>query len=122
MMHVDVHQHVWTAPLLDQLAVRETPPLVRRMNGLTVLHCDAEQPYVIDVAAEAAVRRALLVREDGLDLALVAISSPIGIEALPREASQELIDAHLDGVDALPSEFAAWGPVEISVSSFPERA
>jgi predicted TIM-barrel fold metal-dependent hydrolase len=112
-MRIDVHQHIWTEPLLDGLAARDTLPLIRREDGLTVLHSAAEQPYVIDVASEAPERRAALVRADGLDVALTAISSPIGIECLPRESAQELIDAHLEGVAALPDVFAAWGPVAL---------
>ena len=86
---------------------------MRRSNGLIVLHSAGEQPYVIDADAEAVQRRADLVHEDGLDLALIAISSPIGIEALSRESAQELIDAHLRGVAALPGEFAAWGAIAL---------
>jgi predicted TIM-barrel fold metal-dependent hydrolase len=112
-MRVDVHQHIWTESLIERLSQRRDPPFVRRGDGLTVLHCVAEQPYVIDVAAEAPERRAACVREDGLELALVAISSPIGIEALPRAEASELIEAQLDGVLALPREFAAWGPVAL---------
>ena len=112
-MRVDVHQHVWTAPLLDRLAARQSPPQIRRTNGLTVLHTAAEPPYVIELATEAPEHRAAVVRRDGLDLALVAISSPIGIEALPRRRARELIDAHLEGVLSLPGEFAAWGPVAL---------
>jgi hypothetical protein len=114
MMRIDVHQHIWTAPLIERLAAREALPLIRRTDGLAVLHSAAEQPYVIDVEAEAPRRRAELVRADRLDLALIALSSPIGIEALPREDALELIDAHLDGVGALPSEFAAWGPIALA--------
>ncbi len=110
---VDVHQHVWTEPLLRRLEARTTLPCVRRSNGLTVLHSTAEQPYVIDVAAEAPDRRAALVRRDSLDLAVVAISSPVGIEALPRESALELIDAHLEGVQSLSVDFAAWGPIAL---------
>jgi predicted TIM-barrel fold metal-dependent hydrolase len=112
-MRVDVHQHVWTAPLLARLGARQTLPMVHHSNGLTVLHSAAGQPYVIEVATEAAQPRAALVRSDGLDLALIAISSPIGIEALPRESALELIEAHLEGVGALPGEFGAWGPVAL---------
>jgi predicted TIM-barrel fold metal-dependent hydrolase len=110
---IDVHQHIWTGQLLDRLAARTTVPLVRRDGGVTVLHSAGEQAYLIDVAAERPDRRAALVRGDGLDLALIALSSPIGIEALPRESALGLIDAYLDGVCALPSEFAAWGPVAL---------
>jgi predicted TIM-barrel fold metal-dependent hydrolase len=112
-MRVDVHQHIWTAPLLERLAARQTMPLVRGSNGITMLYSAGEQPYAIDTLAETPERRATLVRRDGLDLALVAVSSPIGIESLPREGSLELIDAYLEGIDALPSEFAAWGPVAL---------
>ena len=112
-MLIDVHQHVWTAPLLAGLAARKSPPLVRTGDGLTVLHTQTEQPYVIDVASEAAEQRAELVRSDGLDLALVALSSPVGIETLPRESALELIEAHLGGLAELPSQFAAWGPVAL---------
>jgi predicted TIM-barrel fold metal-dependent hydrolase len=110
---IDVHQHLWTRSLLDRLATREALPMICRHDGLTVLHSAGEQPYVIDVDAEAPARRAALVRADGLDLALIAISSPIGIEALPRDGALDLIDAYLDGVAALPGEFAAWGPVAL---------
>ena len=77
-MRVDVHQHVWTAPLLDRLAARQSPPQIRRTNGLIVLHTAAEPPYVIELATEAPEHRAAVVRRDGLDLALVAISSRSG--------------------------------------------
>jgi predicted TIM-barrel fold metal-dependent hydrolase len=112
-MLADVHQHIWTAPLLDGLAARDRLPMVRRSDGLAVLHSVSEPAYVINVAAEDPDQRAALVRRDGLDLALVAISSPIGIEALPRESALELIHAHLEGVHSLPDEFAAWGPVAL---------
>ena len=113
---IDVHQHIWTTPLLDALAARDEPPLVRRTDGVTVLHSLGEQPYVIDEQAEAPDRREVLLRRDGLELALIAISSPIGIEALPRDEALELIDAHLDGVGALSERFAAWGPVALDRS------
>jgi 6-methylsalicylate decarboxylase len=112
-MRIDVHQHIWTAPLIERLAARDALPLVRQSEGLTVLHSAAEQPYVIDLLAESAERRAALVRGDHLDRALIALSSPIGVEALPRDGALELIDAYLEGVGGLPGEFAAWGPVAL---------
>jgi hypothetical protein len=112
-MLLDVHQHLWTRPLIDRLAARPTLPMVRWTGGLAVLHCAAEQPYVIDVATETAEQRSALVRHDGLDQALIAISSPVGIEALPRESALELIEAHLEGVEALGGEFGVWGPIAL---------
>jgi hypothetical protein len=112
-MRVDAHQHVWTTPLLEALAARESLPYIRNRDGLTVLHCASERPYVIDVESETPERRAELMRDDGLDKALIALSSPAGIEALPREESDPLIEAHLDGVGLLRSGFAAWGPIAL---------
>jgi len=51
--------------------------------------------------------------DDRIELAVIALSSPIGIEALPRDEALRLIDAHLDGVQALGHRFAAWGPVPL---------
>ncbi|MFL5864984.1 MAG: amidohydrolase [Solirubrobacteraceae bacterium] len=113
-MNIDIHQHVWTTPLLDGLAARACLPFVRRGDGLTVLHGGGELPYVIDTAAESAERRTQLLRADRVDLAVVALSSPIGIEALPHDMAGELIAAHLDGVLGLGDGFAAWGPVPIN--------
>jgi len=110
---IDIHQHVWTTPLLDALSERGCLPFVRRDDGLTVLHSGGELPYVINTDVEAPESRAELVDADGLDLAVVALSSPIGIEALPREVAAELISAHLEGVLALGDAFAAWGPIPI---------
>jgi 6-methylsalicylate decarboxylase len=110
VIRADLHQHIWTQPLLDRLAARRELPMVTRDGSLTVLHSAGEQPYLIDVAAESPETRAELVRGDGLDLALIALSSPIGVEALPRDSALELIDAYLEGVASLPGEFAAWGP------------
>jgi 6-methylsalicylate decarboxylase len=112
-MQLDVHQHIWTESLLDGLAARRSLPFVRRTNGLTILYSADEQPYVIDVESEAPLARAELVRSDGVDLAVIALSSPVGIEALAREDACALIAAHLEGVSRLGEEFAAWGPVAL---------
>ncbi|HWF74696.1 MAG TPA: hypothetical protein VG186_15205 [Solirubrobacteraceae bacterium] len=112
-MQVDVHQHLWTEPLLDGLAARDTLPFVRRTNGVTMVHCAGESPFVVDTVAETAVRRARLVHDDGLDLAAIALSSPIGVETLPREEASAVIADYLAGVSALPEEFLAWGPVAL---------
>ena len=113
-MQIDAHQHIWTEPLLDALAARSCLPFIRRTeDGLTVLHSANERPYLIDVASECSGERARLVSADGADLAVIAISSPIGIEALPHADAHEIISAHLDGVFALGPPFAAWGPIAV---------
>jgi hypothetical protein len=113
-MRIDIHQHIWTEPLLEALAARDRLPFVRHTKqGLTVLHSAGERPYVIDRASEAPSERTRLLRSDRADRAVIAISSPVGIEALPQDEARRVISAHLDGVLALGERFPAWGPVAI---------
>ena len=112
-MQIDVHQHIWSEPFLDALAARDQLPFVRRDRGVTVVHSAGENPYVVDIATETVARRAQLVHDDGFDRAAIALSSPIGVETLPREEASTLIGAYLSGVAALPEEFVAWGPVAL---------
>jgi predicted TIM-barrel fold metal-dependent hydrolase len=112
-LRIDVHQHVWTEELLSALARRRWLPFARSSHGLTVVHSAHERPFAVDLEAESRARRADLVQRDGLDLALVALSSPIGIEALPAADARPLFDAYLTGVAALGPRFAAWGPLGI---------
>lgn len=110
-MKIDIHQHFWTDPLVEALAMREELPFVRREQGLTVLFLAGERPYVIDRHEEEATRRAELVHADGLDRALVSLSSPLGIESLPRPGATKLIEAYLDGALALGEPFGVWAPI-----------
>ncbi|HEY7934637.1 MAG TPA: amidohydrolase family protein [Solirubrobacteraceae bacterium] len=112
-MKIDVHQHIWTAPLLEALTRRAELPFVRLEHDLTVLFLAGERPYVIDRNGEAAARRAALLQTDGLDGALVCLSSPVGIETLPREQSLELIDAYHEGALGLGDPFGVWGAIAL---------
>jgi hypothetical protein len=112
-MRTDIHQHLWTEPLVAALGERSELPFVRREGGLTVLYLAEERPYVIDRAGEAPAMRAALVERDGIDRALVCLSSPLGIEELPREQAQALIDAYHDGALALGEPFGVWGSVAL---------
>jgi 6-methylsalicylate decarboxylase len=112
-IRVDVHQHLWTEPLLAALAERERLPFVRRNGPTAVLHCAGECAYAIDTEVENPSHRATQVRDAGLDLALIALSSPIGIEALARAEARALIDAYLEGVASLAPEFGAWGALPL---------
>ncbi len=112
-MKIDVHQHFWSEPLLDALSMRSEFPFVRRESGLSVLYLVGERPYVIEHSRDEAARRAALVDGDGLDLALVCLSSPLGIEWLPREQASPLIDAYHDGALALGDRFGVWGSLAL---------
>jgi 6-methylsalicylate decarboxylase len=112
-MKTDIHQHLWTAPLIEALSRRRELPFIRREHGLTVLFLAGEQPYVIDLGSEAPNSRAELVAHDGLDHALVCLSSPLGIEMLPRAHAVELIDAYHEGALALGEPFGVWGALAL---------
>jgi 6-methylsalicylate decarboxylase len=109
----DVHQHLWSEPLVAALQARRELPFVRREHGLNVLFLAGERPYVIEAANERPGRRAAQVREDGLERALVCLSSPLGIESLPRAHAVPLLDAYHDGVLRLGEPFGAWGSIAL---------
>lgn len=112
-MLVDIHQHVWTEPLVDALEHRDRLPFIRREGDHCMVHLVGETPSGIDLAGERRAARHALLHRDGIDRALIALSSPLGIEALPRREARSLIDAHLAGVAALGPAFGAWGPLAL---------
>ncbi len=113
-MPIDIHQHIWTAPLLDALAEREELPFVRRdTDDRLILHSARERAYPIGEQALDPERRRGENAELGIALALIAPSSPIGLETLPRAQSQRLINAHLQGIRDLGEGFAAWGAIPL---------
>ncbi|MDF2704439.1 MAG: amidohydrolase [Nonomuraea muscovyensis] len=97
-MTIDVHQHVWTPSFVEALRARRTPP---RLDGWTLL-LDGEPPYEVNPADHEARDTT------GLALALVSLSSPLGVESLPPEEAWPLIDAYHDGALALGEPFGAW--------------
>ncbi|MGP4010585.1 amidohydrolase family protein [Streptomyces sp. 4N124] len=103
-MLIDVHQHIWPPAFIELLRARTTPP---RLDGWT-LHLAGEPPYVVDPADHDVAARARLAAADGLDLALVSLSSPLGIECLPPAEATELLTAFHDGALALPAPFGVW--------------
>ena len=112
-MRVDVHQHLWTEPLIEALERRSRLPFARRDGRLCTIHLGGESPSVVDLESERPERRIALLERDGIDRALIALSSPLGIEALPRAEARLLIDAHLDGVHAIGEPFSAWAPLAL---------
>jgi hypothetical protein len=110
---IDVHQHVWTEPLVAALARRWQTPRLRREHDGWRLELDGEPPGILRLDGESAGARAELVAEDGLALALVCLSSPLGIEALPAEEAEPLLDAYHEGAFALPSCFGVWGALAV---------
>jgi hypothetical protein len=106
----DVHQHFWPPEFTELLRARTTPPY---LDGWT-LRLTGEPPYEVDPADHDLTARTRLAAADGLDLALVSLSGPLGIEYLPPAEAEPLLTAFHDGVLALPPPFGAWASVCLS--------
>ncbi|MFE1171693.1 amidohydrolase [Streptomyces sp. NPDC058773] len=111
-MPTDVHQHLWPPGFLALLRSRTAPP---RLDGWT-LHLPGEPPYAVDPADHDPAARARLARADGLDLALVSLSSPLGIEYLPPAEAAPLLAAFHDGALDLPTPFGVWASACLSAA------
>ena len=110
----DIHQHLWPEPLLRELSGRSEPPRLERRATGWVLRLQGEPEAPVDLADHDPDRRAALVDADGLERALVAPSVPLGIEALPPDEAEPLLEAYHDGVAALPAAFGAWAAVGLA--------
>jgi amidohydrolase family protein len=105
MTAIDVHQHLWPPTLLDALRRRTEAPMLR---GWT-LHTAGETEFDVPPADHDPGARAAL--DAGAAQVLVSLSSPLGIEALPPDEAQPLLDAWHDGAADLPQPFGAWAAV-----------
>src|ERR1700761_9233894 len=111
---IDGHTHLLGEALVEALARRTTAPmLVRRRDGWTFKVAGEPDSVLAFEATDAELRREDL-GEDGIDRALVALSTALGIESLPAEESAPLIEAHHQGIEALPAEFGGWGAVPLA--------
>lgn len=83
------------------------------MAGWTLV-LDGEPDFAVDPADHDVARRQAQASEDGLDLALVSPSSPLGTEWLPPEEAWPLLDAYHGGALALPTPFLPWASACLS--------
>jgi predicted TIM-barrel fold metal-dependent hydrolase len=111
---VDVHQHLLGEPLVEALARRTAAPrLIPRREGWTFRVAAEPDSILVVEATDAELRRADL-EADGIDRALVALSTALGIESLPADEATALIEAHHQGLEELPVEFRGWGAVPLA--------
>ncbi|HEY0486656.1 MAG TPA: amidohydrolase [Mycobacteriales bacterium] len=108
-MTVDVHQHLWPEELVEALRRRTAPP---RLDGWT-LYLGGEPPYPVGPGDHDVAARAALAARQGTDLALVSLSSPLGIEHLVPEESAPLLDAYHAGTRGLPAPFRGWAAASV---------
>jgi hypothetical protein len=110
----DLHQHLWPEPLISALARRRTLPRMRcDAAGRWRVELQGEPAGEVDLRAHDPVRRAALAERDGLDVVAICLSSPLGIEALPRDEAAPLLTAFNAGVLELGAPFALWGALSL---------
>jgi hypothetical protein len=117
-MHVDIHQHLWPHALVEELRRRSQPP---RLAGWTLLTA-GEPPFEVNPADHDPRRRAATAAGDGACLAVIGPSSPLGIEYLPPEDSEPLLDAYHHGVSELGAPFAGWATACLTAIDAPGLA
>lgn len=100
---VDLHQHLWPEELVTALRSRSEPPY---LDGWT-LHSHNEPSARLVPADHDADRRCQTLVADGQS-ALVALSSPLGIEDLRPVESEPLLEAHHEGLRALGGRLGWW--------------
>jgi hypothetical protein len=83
------------------------------MVGQTLL-LEGEPPFEVNPLDHDLTARIELAAQDGLDTVLVSLSSPLGIEWLPVDEAQPLLDGYHDGVLALPKPFGGWAAACLS--------
>jgi hypothetical protein len=103
-VHVDIHQHVWPDVFVEELRRRSQPP---RLDGWTLL-TSCEPPFAVNPADHDVGRQAAQTARDGVGLAVIGLSSPLGIEYLVPEDAEPLLDAYHNGVTGLGAPFAGW--------------
>ena len=104
---IDLHQHLWPEPFVDRLRARSRTPYLR---GWT-LFTHGEAPYEIEPAHHDVRLRLHENARDGIGLACLSLSAPLGIESLRGPSAAALLDAWHEGAAALPSGFRAWASV-----------
>jgi predicted TIM-barrel fold metal-dependent hydrolase len=113
MSSTDVHQHLWPETLVNVLTWRREPPLLRRGDDGWILRLRDEPEYAFDPRDHDPERRMRLLDRDGVQRALLAISSPLGIEGLSRPDAEPLLHAHNAGLLELGGPFGVWGAVSL---------
>ncbi len=111
---IDIHQHLWPPELLDALRRRAAPP---RLDGWT-LHLTGEPPYRVDPVDHDPIRRRHL--DEGR--AVIGLSSPLGIEDLPPDEAEPLLEAWHRGAADLRDGFDAWAAVNRDEPDLPGLA
>ncbi|HEX8122843.1 MAG TPA: amidohydrolase family protein [Solirubrobacteraceae bacterium] len=113
-MRVDVHQHLWTEGVYAALARRTAAPRLRSRDRGWQLELAGEPPFPLPRDPHEADRRAAVLDDFGVDIAIVALSTALGVETLPPDEAREVLDAWDADVAALPRRLSSWGSVPLA--------
>jgi 6-methylsalicylate decarboxylase len=113
MSRVDIHQHLWPERLIDELSRRDRPPLLRRAGTQWKLRLEGEPEHILDLSRHDASHRARQLADQGIDRAVISLSMPLGIEGLPADEAEPLLESYHAGVLELGEPFAAWASTRL---------
>lgn len=114
VLAIDVHQHLWPEQVLTRLEGRCEGPSARWADGVWSIELAGEPAFAVDPAQHDPIRRSREVAADGLDGAIVALSSPVGIEALPLAQAEPILDAWHDAAAELPDALGWWAALPLA--------
>src|SRR3954452_17846253 len=117
-MRIDLHQHLWPQQLIAALIRRSDPPALEQRGDTTILRLEHEPDCEVDLSRHRTDVRLAALDEAGVNRAVVSLSTPLGIEALPAAQAGELISAYHDGVGegaaASGGRIAAWAAAPLA--------
>src|SRR5205085_6037455 len=92
-MRIDLHEHLWPEAFVSALAGRGAPPCIRGRAGDRRLELAYEPGGPFSSDAHDLDRRLATLDELEIDVAVISISTPVGVEALPEDEARPLLDA-----------------------------
>lgn len=113
MARVDIHQHLWPEQLIDELSRRDRPPFIRKAGARWRLRIEGEPEHLFDLSQHDADLRARRLGGEGIDRAVISLSTPLGIEGLPADEAEPLLESYHAGVLELGEPFAAWASTRL---------
>jgi hypothetical protein len=105
MRSVDVHQHLWPEAILRVLEKRLVAPRAHWVDGRWRVELAGEPAFAVDLADHDPQRRAA---DLSVDQALVSLSGPAGLEALPVRDALAVIAGWQEAATALPDRLGWW--------------
>ena len=113
MARVDIHQHLWPERLIDELSRRDRPPYIRKAGARWRLRIEGEPEHLFDLSEHDADLRARQLGGEGIDRAVISLSIPLGIEGLPADEAEPLLESYHAGVLELGDPFYAWASTRL---------